>query len=174
MNKTYVVSICAWLILVAMVTAQQTAIYPTIAQGTRALSVQGAIDNDGGDMGAQFGVTAGQFIMDYMEAGVRLNAGFRGSDFKNISLAGYGEYNFELQMLWFPYVGGSLGLGYMDYPDDDDTFLELQAYGGARYFIVDYASIGGELALKLATEDIYNKGKDSFDGEIRIRTTWYF
>lgn len=173
MNKTLIVSVCAFLLLATMVTAQTT-VYPTITQDTRALSVQGLIDDDGDDFGMQFGASAGQFIVDYIEAGLRLNAGFRGSDFKNISLAGYGEYNFELQMLWFPYVGGSLGLGYAEFVDDDDVFLELQAYGGARYFFIDYASIGGELALKLATADIYNRGDDSFDWEIRIRTTWYF
>ena len=174
MKRTYLLSLCAWLMVIGVATAQLAIVNPTLTQGTRALSVQGLIDDDGEDFGADIGVSAGQFLMDYVEVGGRLGLGFRGSDQKVLSIAGYGEYNIDIQSLWFPYVGGSLGLGYVEFFDDDDTFLELQAYGGARYFFVDYASIGGELALKLATEDIYNMYEDSFDWEIRIRTTWYF
>ncbi len=174
MKKLYLSSFFTWLLVIGLADAQQPLVRPTLTQGTSALSVQGLIDDDGDDFGANIAVSAGRFFMDYIEIGGRVGLGFRGSDVLDIAIAGYGEYNVDLMTLWFPYVGGSLGLGYVEFFDEDDTFLELQTYGGVRYFFVDHASIGGELALKLATEDIYNQFEDKFDWEIRIRTTWYF
>lgn len=174
MRKYHWLSLCVWLATLGVATAQWAQVNPMLTAGTRALHVSGTIDDDGDDLGMSLDLSAGQFVMDYIEAGLQLRLGFRGSDTKDFRLAMYGEYNFELGAQIVPYAGGTAGLGYWETRFDDETYLELTVYGGARYFFVDYAAIGADLALKAASADVYNGGQDSFDWVIRLRTTWYF
>ena len=73
-----------------------------------------------------------------------------------------------------PYVGGSVGLLWVDTERDSDTAIEASGYGGARYFFVDYAAIGAALVLNVATEDMYNGGEDAIDWTAVLNTSWYF
>ncbi len=147
---------------------------PMLQQGTRAVGLSGRIDDDGDDLGVFMSGSAGYFIMDYVEVGIAVSGGFRGSDFKTLSVGGYGEFNFDIGSDLVPYIGAQAGLTWYDTKFDDDTVLEFGAYGGARYFFINYAAIGADLLVKAATEDIYNGGKDATDWVIRLLTTWYF
>ncbi len=164
--------VCVCLAAVGVASAQ--AVNPMITEGTKAFRVSGSIDDDGDDIGFFFSGKAGYFPMDYVEAGAFLSFGLRGSDYKSFSLGGYGEYNFFSDNPLVPFVGASLGLTYWEYGRFDETFVEIKGYGGARYFFVDHAAVGADLALMYATEDIYNRGKDAFDWAIRLHTSWYF
>jgi hypothetical protein len=162
-----------WLMSGWMATAQ-VATDPMIFAGTRTINVDGLIDDDGDDVGISLNLSMGWFVADYVEVGGKLSLGFRGSDNMNWGLAGYGEYHIDQGYYFVPYVGASLGLQYLEIGNWDETYLELQTYGGVRYFFTNYAAIGTELALKYATEEIYNRFQDSFDWEIRLKTSWYF
>ena len=171
----YIVSIfTAACLISAWPASAQYAFDPLFFAGTRTLNVDGLIDDDGDDMGIALNLSMGWFVEDYVEVGGKLSLGFRGSDSTNWGLAGYGEYHIDQGYFFVPYVGASLGLQYLEIGKRDKTYLELQGYGGVRYFFTNYAAIGTELALKYATEEIYNRFKDSFDWEIRLKTSWYF
>lgn len=160
--------------LLAGTASAQVVVNPMLQQGTQTFGINGSFDDDGDDFGATIGLSLGKFIMDYTELGVRSHFSFRGSDTLTIGLSVYGEQYFDIGSLFVPFVGASLGFGYWDHSNDDTTFAELQAYGGTRYFFVDHAAVGVDLVLKAATEDLYNKGQDSFDWQLRLHTKWFF
>jgi hypothetical protein len=147
---------------------------PMITAGTRTMNVGGMIDDDGNDLGLELNVSRGWFVADYLELGGRLGVGFRGSDSSNLSIGGYAERHFETRYYWVPYVGAAAQLSYLERGNYDETYLELEGYGGSRYFFAPHAAVGGELALKFATEDVYNRFEDAFDWVIRLKTSWYF
>ncbi len=153
---------------------QATAVTPTLLQGTQALNVSGSLSDDGDDMNIALGGSYGRFVMDYLQAGAFMSANFIGSDFKMISGGLFGEYNLDMGDGIVPYVGGSAGLAWMDFHGNTETAVELTGFGGARYFFVDYAAVGAELVIKVATEDMYNGGEDAMDWEARVKTSWYF
>lgn len=147
---------------------------PMLSRGTQTMGFSGRIDDDGNDVGAAFGLSYGRFIYNNIETGVFTTFGFRGSESKNASLGVYGEYNFDLGHLIVPHVGLSVGFAYWDLGNGSDTFAEFQGYTGARYFLRNHLALGSELVLRVATDDIYNNGDDSFDWLIRFFTSWYF
>ena len=150
------------------------AVGPMLMQGAREVAVSGSLDDNGEDVGLSLNGRYGQFITDGVEAGVYGGVGLRGSDSKDFSIGAFGEYNFDQGSLLVPYAGGSAGLAWMDRGDMDQSYLELQAWGGAKYFFIDYAAFGGELVLKFASEDIYNGYEDGIDWVFRMTTRWFF
>lgn len=158
----------------ALLVQQSMAVTPTLMQGTQALDVSGSISDDGDDTTVALNVAYGQFLMDNIQAGVFVGAMFYGSDYKAIGGGVFGEYNIPIAEQIVPYVGASVGLIWVDWGNSTDTAIEATGYGGARYFFVDHAAIGAELAVMVASEDMYNGGEDAADWEIRIKTSWYF
>ncbi|MBT3296941.1 MAG: hypothetical protein HN919_20375 [Verrucomicrobia bacterium] len=149
------------------------AVEPMIMQGTRAVSVSGSLDDDGEDIGVNLNGRYGQFISDGIEAGGYAGFGSRG-DNKDLSVGAFGEYSFDMGSQVVPYAGGSAGFAWIDRGPTDDSYFELQAWGGARYFFIDYAALGCDLVMKFATEDVYNRGEDAIDWVIRLSTKWFF
>jgi hypothetical protein len=164
-----VLFLVAFMVLAGMAQAVE----PMIMQGTRAISVGGSLDDDGEDVGVDLNGRYGQFIADGIEAGGYAGFGSRG-DNKDLSVGAYGEYNFDMGSQVVPYAGGSAGFAWMDRGDEDDSYFDLQAWGGAKYFFIDYAALGCDLVLKFATEDVYNHGDDAIDWAIRLSTKWFF
>lgn len=174
MKRSIIITMALWITSATLVWGQWGSANPMLRQGTWTFNVGGLIDHDGDDLGASISVSGGEFFQDYLEFGFLTDLSFRGSDFLSLGLGGYGEYHFFQGTPWVPYAGGSLGLGYFDFMDDSDFYLEMRGYGGTRFFFIDYAAIGADFGLKLATDKIYNRGDDRFDWEIRLRTSWYF
>ncbi|NQU39348.1 MAG: hypothetical protein HQ523_05300 [Lentisphaerae bacterium] len=150
------------------------AVQPMMMQGAREIALSGSLDDDGEDMGLSLSGRYGFFLVDGVEAGAYGGLGFRGSDSKDLSLGVFGEYNFDQGGALVPYAGGGAGWAWMDRGAADDSYLELQGWGGAKYFFVDYAAIGVELVLKVASEDVYNGYDDGIDWLFRLTTRWFF
>ncbi len=146
---------------------------PMIGQGVRQLNVSGSMDDNGDDLGLSLSGRGGYFVMDGIEVGGGLGFSTRG-DMKTISVLGFGEYNFDMGSPLVPYAGASLGFAWSDTGSDSDSYVELTGWGGARFFFVDYAALGAELALKCASQDRYNQYEDSLDWVLRLNTSWYF
>ncbi len=146
---------------------------PTILMGTQSIDVNGWIDDDGEDLGITLGGAYGYFIQDLIRVGGYADIMLIG-DFKYVSAGGLGEYNYDMGTQIVPFVGGAAGLGWLDTAEDSETVLEITGFGGARYFFVDYAAIGAQLNLSLATQDIYNGGEDFVDWSISLHTSWFF
>ncbi len=159
---------------VAIGIQQAAAVSPMLMQGTQALRIGGSLSDNGDDMVVSLSGMYGRFMLDYVEVGVMLSGYFIGSDYKSLVGSLYGEYNVDLGGQVVPYVGASVGLNWLDTPFGSDTAIEVSGYGGARYFFVDHAAIGAELAVLAATEDMYNGGEDAVDWIARILTSWYF
>lgn len=151
-----------------------TQVTPMVFEGTQSLHLSGRLDDDGDDIGLSLSGRGGIFIQDFFQVGLFLSGGFRGSDYKTFGAGGFAEYSFYNDDPLVPYVGASLGLNWMDIGEHSDTYLELQGYGGVRYFFVNHAAVGLELVLKAATDDVYNKSQDAFDWVVRLVTTFFF
>jgi hypothetical protein len=173
MNKMMMV-VAAVAVAGVMVAGQARAeAVPTLLLGTQSLNVSGMLGDNGDDFEIAMNGSYGYFYKDYIQAGAFGGVTLIGSDYKAVVAGVFGEYNVDLGTQFVPYAGGRLGLMWMD-DGDSDTALEATGYGGARYFFVDYAAVGAQMALKLATEEMYNKGKDAVDWEITVNTSWYF
>ncbi len=147
---------------------------PSLLMGTRSLDVRGMLGDDGEDVQVSMQGSFGYFFQDFIQAGVFLGIQVYGSDYKSLDGGVFGEYNVDLGSQIVPYVGASAGLIWVDTEHDSDTAIEVTGYGGARYFFVDYAAIGAELVIGVATEDIYNRGEDAVDWAAYVNTSWYF
>lgn len=149
---------------------------PMLDAGTMAFSMSGRMDNDGEDVGLFLDGRGGFFPVDYLETGLFGGFGFRGSDYRNLSLGIYGEYNFLLDYVIVPYAGASAGLAWFKdgFSDADGSYLEGQVWTGLRYYFIDYAAVGCEFALLFATKDVYNRYEDAADWVLRLKTSWYF
>jgi len=174
-TKYMMVGVAVAMVAGTLLVQQSMAVTPTLTQGTQALNVSGSLNDNGDDMIITLGGSYGHFLMDNIEAGLEVSASFVGSDDKTIGGGVYGEYNVPIAGQLVPYVGAGVGLLWMDSSvGGSDSAVVASGYGGARYFFVDYAAIGAELALNVATEDIYNGGKDAADWELLLNTSWYF
>lgn len=153
--------------------AQAVAI-PTILQGTQSLNIQGWMDDDGRDIEIYLQGSYGYFMKDLVQVGGYGSFDIYGSDYTRIEGGVFGEQDFDIGGQLVPYAGGRVGLTWQDMPDDSKFVMALNGYGGARYFLVDYAAVGLELNAALATAEIYNQGADLIDWWMVINTSWYF
>lgn len=177
MNAKKMTMMAAVVAMAGIMTAGQAhamAAVPSLLLGTRALNVSGMLGDNGDDIEMSIQGKYGYFYQDFTEIGAFLGLELVGSDYKAVNAGVFGEYNIDLDTQIVPYVGASAGLMWMDWDGDSDMAIEVTGYGGARYFFVDYAAIGAELAVKLATEDMYNRGQDAIDWAINLNTSFYF
>ena len=154
--------------------ARAMAAVPSLLMGTRSMNVSGALSDNGDDFVVSLQGAYGYFFQDFMQAGAFAGIQLIGSAYTMFSGGVFGEYNVDLGSQLVPYVGGSVGLLWLDTEWDSDTAIEASGYGGARYFFVDYAAIGAALVLNVATEDMYNGGEDAIDWTAVLNTSWYF
>lgn len=142
-----------------------------LSAGTSELKVEGVLDfNTADETLIDFEVFYGQFVVDYIEAGVGF--GFRDSDSLTMWQVGVGgELNFDLGTGVVPYLG--IGLAYASYEveastpmgevdEDNDAFI-LNGSAGSKFFIAENIALSGELSLEWATEDIYAEDEDFED-----------
>jgi len=129
--------------------------------GTRELSVAGSVnDNDGLNLYLRAG--AGYFFFDRTELGVigsysRAESSL--GDWEALTLGVFAEYNFNLQTLLVPFIG--VAASYADDNMEASSGIAVGSVsGGARFFVSDNVSIGGNLEFSVASEDIYPSGTD--------------
>ncbi len=176
MNMKRMMMMAAAVAVAGVMVAEQAraSAVPSLLMGTRSLNVSGMLGDNGDDFEIDMNGSFGYFFQDFIQAGVFVGIELVGSDYKAVDAGVFGEYNIDLGSQIVPYVGASIGLIWMDWDGDSDTAIEATGYGGARYFFVDYAAIGAELVVGVATEDIYNGGEDAVDWAIYVNTSWYF
>jgi len=176
MNLKKMMLMVAAVAVAGVMVAEQAraAAVPSLLMGTRAVEVSGMLGDNGDDFTIDMNGAFGYFIQDFVQAGAFLGIELIGSDYKAANGGVFGEYNFDLGSQIVPYAGGSVGLVWLDWDTESDTALEVTGFGGARYFFVDYAAIGAELMLGVATEDVYNGGEDAVDWAALVNTSWYF
>lgn len=145
-----------------------------MVQGVREVGIGGLMDDDADGFGFELNGRFGYFVVDGIEAGVYGDLGFRGSGNRNVDLGVFSEYNFDVGGAVVPHVGLGVGLGWSDRGSSHDTYMELEAWGGLKYFFVDYAAFGLDAALMYATEDVYDDYEHSFDWAFRFNTRWFF
>ncbi len=174
MNKMMLMA-AAVAVVGVMVAGQALAVaVPSLMMGTRSVNVSGMLGDNGDDFEIAMNGSFGYFFQDFIQAGAFVGIDLVGSDYKAFNGGVFGEYNVDLGTQIVPYVGASVGLIWVDTEWDSDTAIEATGYGGARYFFVDYAAIGAELVIGVATEDIYNGGEDAVDWAAYVSTSWYF
>ncbi len=176
MNVKKMMMMAAAVAVAGVMVAEQAraAAVPSLLMGTRSMNVSGMLGDNGDDFEVAMSGAFGYFFQDFIQAGVFLGVEVVGSDYKSVDGGVFGEYNVDLGSQIVPYVGASVGLIWVDWDVDSDTAIEATGYGGARYFFVDYAAIGAELVVGVATEDIYNGGEDAVDWAVYVNTSWYF
>jgi hypothetical protein len=158
-----------------MVVASTTlAAQPLMVQGVREFGVSGMLDDNGEHLGLMLDSRFGYFVVDGIEAGVYGGVALRGSGRRDIALGLFSEYNFDMGGSLVPHVGTSIGVGWSDIGTKHDTYMELEAWGGLKYFFIDYAAIGFDVALQYATEDVYNGYDDPIDWALHLNTRWFF
>ena len=153
-----------------------------LSAGTRTLSVAGSI-NQTDELNIDLSCLGGYFIMDNVEVGCLGGVSWLdGGDWLAIGVGVFGEYNFPLQegSPIVPYAGAAAAIQHVSFDvgddDDSDTAIEINGYGGAKYYLVESLAIGAEVRVMVATEDIYfgDGEMESMDIIGLLRTTFYF
>jgi hypothetical protein len=158
----------------ALAAASALAATPMIERGTMEASLDGAVDSDGDSTQLNLNARGGYFVAHGAEAGVALGTGLGGQEYRRFALALFGEYDLDTGTPVLPFAGCSLGFAWFNFDDRSDSYVEATAYGGMKFFFVNYAALSLSLHLSVASEEVYNQGKDSGDWAIRIGTSWYF
>ena len=136
----------------------------------------------------------GYFIMDYFEVGGLVNIQHNDA-ITTFAFGPKAEYNFELDLpVVVPFVGAALTFQHakvnttsliinsdnqIESRGDSDVknALNLDLYGGLKFFITDQFAISADLVLSAATSDLYERrdggtGKTGVRAELGLR--YYF
>ncbi len=166
--------IVALVVGLMVVASAVLAAQPLMVQGVRELGVSGMLDDNGEHLGLTLNGRFGYFVVDGIEAGVRGGVALRGSGDRNVTTGLFSEYNFDMGGSLVPHMGLGLGMGWSDVGTKHDSYVEVEVWGGAKYFFIDYAAFGLDVALLYATEDVYNGYDDPIDWILRLNTRWFF
>ena len=149
MKKTMVI----FAAVLALATSSQAV---KLGAETQSLDLSGSYDfEDSYRLRAGYGF----FIMDYLEIGGLLN--IQSSD--SVTAFGFGpkaEYNFELDLPGVvPFAGSALTFQHANIKAADDVTnaLNLDVYGGVKFFLTDQFAITTSLILSAATSAIYER-----------------
>jgi opacity protein-like surface antigen len=173
--------------IVSVVAAMASAadVTPNLDQGTKEMRLYGMYDNNtplNYQLDLLFGF--GYFVRDNIEVGGVL--GYQVNDLASTyELGAVGEYNFDLDSSWVPFLLG--GLLWAGTEADDKVFndphdIDAEAFvgrlgGGVKYFIRDSLAISLQLNYDLASEGLYpdedgNLDKDSVKTRLGLRFYW--
>ena len=163
---------------------------------TQSLDLAGGINfESAAGVSEQLRVGYGYFIMDYFEVGGVINVQHNDA----VTTFGFGpkaEYNFELDLpVVVPFVGSTItfqhakvvnttmiispdtGLIVAQEDSDIKNALNLDVYGGLKFFVTDQFAITTALLLSAATSDLYERrdGATSKTGaRIELGLRYYF
>jgi hypothetical protein len=162
---------------------------------TQSLDLAGGLDfESAAGVNSHIRAGYGYFIMDYFEVGGLVNIQRNDA----ITTFGFGpkaEYNFELDLpVVVPFVGSAItfqhtkvtstsffvnGEGQIASQSDSDikNALNLDLYGGLKFFITDQFAINADLVLSAATSDIYERrdgGTSKTNARLELGLRYYF
>ncbi len=136
----------------------------------------------------------GYFLMDYLEVGGLFSLVHNDV----VTAFGFGpkvEYNFELDLpVVVPFVGSAITFqhakvssreyfinseGRIDTQTDSDVknALNLDLYGGLKFFLTDQLAINADLVLSAATSDLYERkdgGTSKTNARLELGLRYYF
>ncbi len=165
----------ATVVLIVMgIVSVATSAEPLMVQGVREVGISAMLDDDGEDLGLTLNGRFGYFVVDGVEFGVYSTVALRGSGNRRASLGLLGEYNFDMGGPLVPHIGIGMGCGWSDFAEESDGFFETELWAGGKYFFLDTAAFGLDLALVYASADVYNGYDDALDWLMRINTRWFF
>lgn len=162
---------------------------------TQSLDLAGGLDfESAAGVNSHIRAGYGYFIMDYLEIGGLVNVQRNDA----ITTFGFGpkaEYNFELDLpVVVPFVGSALtfqhakvsisnffinGDNQIERSTESDVknALNLDIYGGLKFFITDQFAINANLVLSAATSDIYEQrdgGATKTNARVELGLRYYF
>ncbi|MCX7008847.1 MAG: outer membrane beta-barrel protein [Kiritimatiellaeota bacterium] len=163
---------------------------------TQSLDLSGGLNfESSAGVNSQIHAGYGYFIMDYFEIGGLVNIQHNDA----ITTFGFGpkaEYNFELDLpVVVPFVGVALTFQHakvtntsfffnsdtsqIESQDDSDVknALNLDVYGGAKFFITDQFAVSADLVISAATSDLYERrdgGTSKTNAHIELGLRYYF
>ncbi len=149
-----------------------------IGAGTKEFRISGRCDTDD-DLNISLECGVGYFFMSGVEAGMAGTISYTGSDdmdLTQLGLAGFGEYNYDTGTEMIPFAGATAGFKYWDLMTESDVVLECSIYAGAKYYLMESLSLGMQLQVWMATDDIYVGDEEftSTDWALVLSTRFYF
>ena len=185
------------LILIAAVlsfTTQSQAV--KLGADTQSLALNGGIDfESAAGVNEHLRVGYGYFIMDYFEVGGVINVQHNDA----VTTFGFGpkaEYNFELDLpVVVPFVGAAITFQHtkvvnstmfvnstphqIETKQDSDVknALNLDVYGGLKFFVTDQFAITTDLVISAATSDVYERrdgATSKTNARIELGLSYYF
>lgn len=149
-------------------------------QGTKELGLSGMLEwPDFDEIDFDIDVTYGYFVRDGWEVGGRvLGADVSGVERFDISV--FTEYNFNRQSNMVPFIGASVGVAEVSFPDsgldvdstlgfDDEEATVFGIQGGIKWFLRPYMAISTSIAFNVSTDDIYAADDELKDNLTRFR-----
>ncbi|MGQ9663442.1 MAG: hypothetical protein ACUVWX_14070 [Kiritimatiellia bacterium] len=151
------------------------AIGATLPKYAQEVSVNGRLDSDS-DINISLEAGWGYLVADNFEVGARGNVGLYGDDDKELAGGLFCEYNFEQNAVWLPYVGGELGVTWVDRGPQNKTCAHLSGWGGVKYFFTRTMAFAAQAQVWGATEPVYpaDKKLTQTDWAIVLGTKFYF
>src|SRR5690606_1642548 len=139
---------------------------PMLDQGTKELGLSGTIEwPEFEEVDFDIDATYGYFFRDGWEVGGRvLGADIGGVERFDISV--FTEYNFNRQSNTVPFIGASVGVAEVSFPEsgaefdttidfDDDEATVFSITGGVKWFLRPYMAISTAISFNVSTDDIY-------------------
>ena len=188
MKKTMVILAA----VLGLVTSSQAV---KLGADTQSLDLAGGLDfESAAGVNSQIRAGYGYFIMDYFEVGGLFNIQHNDA----VTSFGFGpkaEYNFELDLpVVVPFVGSALTFqhgkitttsffvndaGQIESRGESDikNALNLDIYGGLKFFITDQFAVNADLVISAATSDIYERrdgGTSKTSARIELGLRYYF
>lgn len=117
-------------------------------------------------LGGEFSL--GTFIQDYLQVGG--DAAFFDSDFyTRYSIGAYVSLLFDTGTYWLPYVGSGLKLAALEPVFlEKETGIELEIFGGVKYFLADNVSLNTEIRLGVSSADTYLENDEYANTDYRV------
>lgn len=162
---------------------------------TQSLDLAGGLDfESSAGVNSHIRAGYGYFIMDYFEIGGLINVQHNDA----VTTFGFGpkaEYNFELDLpVVVPFVGSALTFQHakvtstsflvnsdsqIESRSDSDVrnALNLDIYGGLKFFVTDQFAITTDLVLSAATSDLYERrdgGTSKTNARLELGLRYYF
>ena len=136
--------------------------------GTQEVGLGGMVDFDSTDgTRAEVNAAYGIYVLDYFQVGAECMLKRSGNE-KIYGLGITAEYDFDLGMVLFPYVGGHVQVVSYDTNDENGGAGVIGVKGGAMVFVAESVALYAELCGDWATSSIYAEDEGTTDVDARL------
>lgn len=171
MKKLSIVFFTLFLLTCTVASAEQLA----FEEGGWEVSLNGQFDpKTASGMAIDIEAGLGHFLFDNFEVGGLIgygyaeNGGDNGGNSYMIEVGAFVEYNFIVDWIAIPYVGGSISWRKIDWGADDDNAFILGTRFGVKYFLAENWALDGSLHISFANEDIFMSEGELDDLDFRL------